>query len=267
MKSVLLYANEDAGLEARLKAGVDLARLFGGRLTCLHVTPYNAFIMSDPFGGVYALPNVVGELARREEAHRARIAARLDEEGISWRWDQVEGGPAEQLVDRARLSDLIVLGLPADGDDDRLSIAGDVALHSRAPVLAVPQQGRAPDWTGKAMVAWNGAPEAAQALRLAAPLLARAAAVEIVTIAEDQTGFPASEASAYLDLHGIAATLHEWPREGRSTGGALIDAAAGLGADYVVMGAYGHSRLRESVLGGATREMLDHSPLPLLLGH
>ena len=71
MRSVLLYADRDAGLEARLQAALDIVRTFEGHLTCLQVTPYDSFIMGDPFGGIYALPTVVDQVQKTAE----RIAA------------------------------------------------------------------------------------------------------------------------------------------------------------------------------------------------
>jgi nucleotide-binding universal stress UspA family protein len=88
-----------------------------------------------------------------------------------------------------------------------------------------------------------------------------------VTVTEDRHAFPAVEGCRYLALHGIEAELRDLPREGRPIGEMLLEAAASLGARYVVMGAYGHSRVREAVLGGVTRRMMQESPVPLLLGH
>lgn len=269
MKTVLLYANEDSGLESRLQAALDVARAFDAHLSCVQVTPFDSFIMGDPFGGVYALPTVLEAVSKAEEGHRARLEGRLRSEGVSWDWFRYDGSPAQVVADRSRLSDLIVLSLPdASGDyDGPLSIVGDVALHARAPVLAVPQASRSLDCMGPAAIAWNGSPEAAHALRLTLPMLARASQVHIVEVTEDKAGFPAIDASQYLARHGIQSELHEWPRSGRSVADALHDAARVLGATYLAMGAYGHSRLRESVLGGTTRDMLDRGALPLLLAH
>ncbi len=269
MKTVLLYANEDSGLESRLQAALDVARAFEGHLSCVQVTPFDSFIMGDPFGGVYALPTVLEAVSKAEEAHRARLEERLRSEGVAWDWYRYDGSPAQVVADRSRLSDLIVLSLPeADGEyNGPLSMVGDVALHARAPVLAVPQASRSLDCLGPAVVAWNGSTEAAHALRLTLPMLARASQVHIVEVTEDKAGFPAIDASQYLARHGIESELHEWPASGRSVADALYDAAQVLGANYVVMGAYGHSRLRESILGGTTREMLHRGALPLLLAH
>lgn len=271
MKSVLVYANPDSGLEARLQAALDVTRQFGGHLTCLQVTPYDAFIMGDPFGGVYALPTVIEQVNRTAEEHRARTEERLRGEGLAWDWLRFDGAPAQLIVDRARLADLIVLSLPG-GEAGRpaesaQAIAADVLVHARAPVLAVPEGARAFAGTGTALVAWDGSLEASHALRLNRPMLERASAVHVVIVTEGYSEYPATDACRYLGHYGIEAELHEWPREGRSTAEALLDAAAALSASYIVMGAYGHTRLREAVLGGATRDMLHKSPVPLLMAH
>jgi nucleotide-binding universal stress UspA family protein len=268
MKTILLYANEDSGLESRLQAALDVARAFDAHICCVQVTPFDSFIMGDPFGGVYALPSVLEVVRKAEDEHRTRLEARLRVEGVSWDWLRYDGSPAQIVADRARLSDLIVLSLPEAGNyDGPLSMAGDVALHVRSPVLAVPPSSRALDCMGTAIVAWNGALEAAHALRLTLSMLRKAAAVQIVTVTEDRSDFPATDASQYLARHGIKSELHEWPLAGRSTAEALLDAASTLGGAYVVMGAYGRSRLRESVLGGTSREMLHKGGIPLLLAH
>lgn len=270
MKSVLLHANQDAGLKSRLQAALDLVRLFDGHLTCLHTTPYEAFITGDPFGGVYALPVVVDQLKRLEDEQRARLDGELANEGVAWDWLQIDGPSVQAILDRSRLADLVVLSLAGKDDDDdepALSLAASVAIHSRAPVLAVPQGSRSLDARGPAMVAWNGSPEVAHALRFALPLLRHASEVHVVTVTEDCRLFPATEGCRYLALHGVKAELREWPRGERQIGEALLDAAAKLDARYVVMGAYGHSRLREAVVGGVTRQMMRESGVPLLLGH
>lgn len=269
MKAVLLYANEDSGLESRLQAALDVARAFGAHITCAQVTPFDAFIMGDPFGGVYALPTVLEAVRKVETEHRTRLESRLRAEDVSWDWLRYDGSPAQVVADRSRLSDMIVLSLPETSGsyDGPLSMVGDVALHARAPVLAIPQKSRGFDCLGIALVAWNGGLEAAHALRLTLPMLGKASAVKIVTVTDDKTEFPATDASQYLARHGIQSELHEWPSGDRSISEALLDAARTVGGAYVVMGAYGRSRLRESVLGGTTRDMLRDGGVPLLLAH
>jgi nucleotide-binding universal stress UspA family protein len=163
-----------------------------------------------------------------------------------------------------------VVSLPPrnnQGKRGTAGMAGDVALHVRAPVLAMPIEARAFDPIGVAAVAWNGSIESAHALRLAMPMLARARGVHLITVDGRENDFAASQARDYLALHGIAAELHEWPLRESGIATTLIAAAESLDASYLVMGAYGHSRLREAVLGGATRDLLESSPIPLVLAH
>lgn len=269
MKAVLLYANEDSGLNNRLEAALDMVRLSEGHLLCLQVTPYDSFIMGDAFGGVYALPSVIEAVQDAEDKHRAKVEEKLRSEGVSWDWIHFHGQPAQLTVDRARLSDVIVVTLPTDGNgyDGPSGMAADVALHARTPVFAVPNGKLGVDLPGPALVAWNGSQESCNALRLTLGLLEKASIVHVVTVADEENDFPSTWAAKYLARHGLKAKLHEWPRDGRSIAEALIDAANVLNASYVVMGAYGHSRFRETMLGGVTRDMLRHSPLPLLLAH
>jgi len=269
MKAVLLYANEDSGLPSRLEAALDAVRLFDGHLLCLQVTPYDSFIMGDPFGGIYALPSVIAAVQESEDKHRARLEEKLRSEGVSWDWIHFDGQPAQMVIDRSRLSDLIVVTPPPDGGgyDGPGGLAAEVALHARAPVLAVPNGKPGIDLLGPAVVAWNGSMESCNALRLAVGLLEKASTVHVVTVAGESDEFPSTWAAKYLARHGVKTELHDWPLGEGSIAEAIADAAAALNASYVVMGAYGHSRFRESVLGGVTREMLRHSPVPLLLAH
>jgi nucleotide-binding universal stress UspA family protein len=269
MKAVLLYANDDSGLNNRLEAALDIVRQFEGHLLCLQVTPYDRFIMGDAFGGIYALPSVIEAVQDDEDKHRARLEEKLRSEGVSWDWIHFDGQPALIVVDRSRLSDVIVVTLPSEGIDydGPGAMAADVALHARTPVLAVPNGKLGLDLSGPAVVAWNGSQESCNALRLTLEMLKEASAAHIVTVADGENEFPSAWAAKYLARHGVKAELHSWPREGRTIAETLIEAAKVLNASYIVMGAYGHSRFRETMLGGVTRDMLRHSPLPLLLAH
>ena len=269
MKTVVVYANDDAGLESRLQAAFDVARAFNAHVHCVQVRPFDNHLIGDPFGGTYALQTALEDVIKAEVAHQRRMEARLREENISWYWSRHDGAPAQVLVDRSHLADLIVLSLPdeAHSGHSRREMVSAVAVHARTPVLAVPPGSRSFDCFGTAMVAWNGSAEAANALRLTAPMLARARAVKIVNVRERCSGFPMTDASEYLARHDIFSEVQEWPAGDHPAEDGLLDAAERLGADYVVMGAYGHSRFCETVLGGATRALLHRSPIPLLLAH
>jgi nucleotide-binding universal stress UspA family protein len=199
---------------------------------------------------------------------RARIEAQLASEDIAWSYVRQTSDPVSALVEYGALADLIVVGRsqPSQGSAYRpLSIIGDVLNASHTPLLVCSQDHKRFDPLGPAVVAWNGSFEAANALRAALPLLKQASAVHIVTVDEDKDfDFPPLGASEYLSCHDIQSEL---VREGKGTLSVeerIVATAQGLGAAYLVMGAYGHTRAREFLFGGVTRSLLRECPLPII---
>lgn len=266
MKTILLPVEADYGLESRLAAALDLARACGGRLICLHVVPFVPVATIDPAGVEAA--RATAQLEESTRAYRVQMEGRLGTTGVPFEWRNFQGDPASTIISQSRLADVVVLSRPAHPPPSRdpLPSINDVAVHARAPVLAVPTEGKRFDPHGPALVAWNGSHEAAAALRASVALLKIAPAVHIVTVSTEPVDFPASSASDYLAGHGIASTFHHRPGD-RSVPEALVVAAGELSAGYIVGGAYGHSRIRELLLGGVTQWMLRQSPVTLLLSH
>lgn len=269
MKMILLYVASDGGMEARLQAALSAARSFDGHLNCIQVTRYDIVVTGEPLGATSTMPVLPEEVRRRDEELRGRIEDRLRGEAVSWEWHHLNGLPVQIIVDQSRLADLIVMNLPGAAGglaDPPASITGNVALHARAPVLAVPTEGGSVDLLGPVLVAWNGSHESGHALRLVRSMLRAASAVHIVTISDTPLHFPPAEASRYLARHGIASQVHEWPQEGRSVADALIEACTRLQCGYILMGAYGRPRFLEAVFGGVSRDLL-HNSVPLVLAH
>jgi nucleotide-binding universal stress UspA family protein len=269
MKSILLYVNDDEGLESRLAAALAIAHQQGGHLSCIQVTPVSDYVAIDPFGGVYQLKTLFEDLAERAAEARVRVEARLMKEKIEWDWSIYDDGVAASIVSRSRLADLIVLS-QADYTSSKsvhpLPLVADVSIHARTPVLAVPIAGSVFNPAGTAMIAWNGSPEAANAVRAALPLVKMASAVQVISFDEDQS-FAMADVRRYLAAHGVTTGCNEHKLDGNTVGEALCHMSSALSASYVVMGAYGHTRFREAVLGGVSRHMLAHSQVPLLLAH
>jgi nucleotide-binding universal stress UspA family protein len=145
------------------------------------------------------------------------------------------------------------------------SVTGAVAVAVGSAVLAIPDDSSV-DLDGKAMIAWNGSAESANALRRAVPLLAGAKSVHLITFGNSHNEFPATEALDYLSQHDIHAELHEYPKE-VVVEEAIERVGEAMGASWIVMGAYGHNRIRETLFGGVTRYMLDSAHFPLFLAH
>lgn len=270
MKAILVHIHDDDGQDARLQLAIELARRGGGHITCLQVTPFEYYVGGDPFGGLYAFTQVIDAIRTQEKAARATIEERLTAERVDWSWVKCDGNVIQTIIDRSSLMDVIILSQPAPHDTsarNALPIIGDVTLHVRTPVLmATKAQGPI---TGdcNVVVAWNGSPESAHALRMSLGVLQMARAVHVVEVSDGKGESSAGRARAYLALHDISCDLHVWPAKGRSISESLRNAATELDATCMVMGAYGHSRLRETVLGGVTRELIDHSQIALLLAH
>lgn len=267
MKNVLLLIHDDAGEEARFQAALDLVRAISGHLTCLDIVQAPVLV-----GAGYAMVDaelaLLADARDREAANRHRIETRLAVEDIAWDWADATGDIATLLKAEAALADIIVLNtLFANHEPpDMRAIASDIVMHAGKPILAVPQEIRSLDVNGQALIAWNGAAAVAETLRAVTPLLALAKDVTIVEIGRIE-GPPAEDAAAYLSRHGIHASIdRDVPLEG-SVGDTLLGACRDRHPAYCVIGAYGHSRLREQLIGGVTRRMLAESPVPLFLGH
>jgi nucleotide-binding universal stress UspA family protein len=270
MKSLLLHIQDDPGLEARLQAALAIARANDGHLSCLHVTPINLYIASDGITGAYMMPDFAKHLDEIEAKMRARIEAHLKSEDVSWDYEHVDGDPAQTLISHSALADLIILGRSEHRESHYppLSLIGDVLQNTRTPILVQPHDMNNFDPHGPAVVAWNGSFEAANAIRSALPLLQRASAVHIVTLEEAKEHMlPSLAASTYLSRHGISSELHARPVTDMPVDKAIRETAEVMGAGYIVMGGYGHSRAREFLFGGVTRSLLKESPIPLLMAH
>lgn len=270
MKSILLHIQTDPGLASRLDFAIDLARETGAHLLCAQITPFDGFIGIDTFGGVHVSNVMLDELREAEQLERARVETRLTHDGLSWDWINQDGDIAHMLLALGRLSDVIVVSR-ADPSGNVLTrpddIVSDIAIHSRTPVLAVPAGRGDFEADRPVAIAWNGSYEAAHALRLAVPLLRLAASVHLIEVGTPNEDLPAAQAAAYLMRHGITASVKAIGKPAGGTAQALRDAASAVDAGYLVMGAYGHSRLREAILGGVTRDLIAHAPLPLFLAH
>jgi nucleotide-binding universal stress UspA family protein len=181
----------------------------------------------------------------------------------------------EALVDFARLRDLSILPMP-EGDYisnfDAQWYAEAIIFESGHPILVLPQKrtGAGPIEFGSVLVAWDKSRAAARAIADAMPILEKARRVRLLTVAGEKqmpSERPNSELAKHLETHGVKAVVDEVDAAGRAIGEVLTKQAAAHQCDLIVMGAYGRSRLREFVLGGATKSMLTHPPAPLFLSH
>lgn len=278
-KTILVQLND----ERRAGLLIDAAR-FVGEMDEAHVI------------GVYAVPTLAygspmrigatlieaGRKRFHEEAERIR---KIFEEAMrgravktEWRLLETHVGYrdcAELVIEQARSVDLVIAA-QADGtwdDSAMLDFPERLALESGRPTLIVPHAGRFPKFGARVVVAWNGSREAARAVFDALPLLQQASAVNILSITRgtprksDGRTIAAADIGAALARHGVKCELATSIAVGLEVEEDLLSRAADFAADLIVMGCYGHSRLREFVMGGATRSILGHMTMPVLMSH
>ena len=186
--------------------------------------------------------------------------------GVSAAWSEETGREDETIVRRGRLADLVVVGRPTAQADAALRTTLNAALFETGrPVLVAPMQ--APPSIGRTIaIAWSGSAEASRAVAAALPFIEKAESSAILSIVSDDTaGIAGTDLADYLAWHGITAGSQAVAGEGAAVGEALLKACDGV--DLLVMGAYTHSRLRQLILGGTTRHVLEHAPMPLLMAH
>ncbi|HYW03434.1 MAG TPA: universal stress protein [Gammaproteobacteria bacterium] len=279
-KSLLACIDQDTQHAHVMETALDLAGRFSAWLTGLHVYVPTAFAESagmalPVWGGGDAMEREqkqAREQAAKLEAELQTAAARRGVSQLEWQFHWGELAPS--VARHARYSDLVVMGQHDPGrPESRVGFdsPAEVAVLSGRPVLVLPYAGHARRPGKRVLVAWDGSNEAVRAVTASLPLLAEADSVQIVVVdggrGSPATGEerPGTGLAGYLERHGIDAGISTIYGGGLSVAETLLSAVADKDADLLCMGAYGHSRLRELVLGGVTREMMRHMTVPTLI--
>ena len=259
MRSLLVLADRSPAAQGRVEAGLSIARMTGGHVTLLVDTPVMRFTAVDALGGATIAADALKEAVAEDDAYAREIDARLASEDVPYSVLRAESETLDAMSLAGRLADLAIV---SRGD----VVAGDLPLALRCPVLAVSDEAPITFPLERACIAWDGSAEAANALRGAVPLLA-GAEVTVITVENAPAQWPATDAVAYLSRHGVTAEQAVLARLG-SVEETLLREVTLRGAQLLVMGAFGHSRVREFLFGGVTRSMLEmkHGPA-LLLAH
>ena len=269
-KTVLVHVDETARRAERLQLAFSLAGRFDAHLVALFALGA-ARIPSYALAEAGAVVRDIEERRRGEAARAAQAEFRAAEQraGGKSEW-RVSGDDASAAVRlSARYADLVVLGQPERGQAMERAFVEEVILAAGRPVLMVPYAGRFLDTGKRVLIAWNASAEAARAVTDALPLLSRAQSVEVVAFGEggDHGEVPGADLALFLARHGVKASAAHQSARGIDVGNQILSRAADASADLIVMGAYGHSRLRELALGGATRAVLDAMTVPVLMAH
>ena len=275
-KDLLVHADRSKHCAQRLDVAVHLALTFDAHLAGLYTAP-------EPYVSPYVAGPLTPDLlelqrkliADARDGVKADFEERMRKAGIAAEWREVEGEPARMAALHARYADLMVVGQndPDEPvpDPDR-DLPERVVLESGRPVLVVPYAGRFPILGQRVLVAWNASAQATRAVNDALPLLARAAKVTVMVVNPASGGnghgeVPGADIALHLARHGVNAEANHVYGADVDVGNMILSRAADFGADLIVMGAYGHSRLREMVLGGATRTLFQSMTAPVFMSH
>ena len=283
MKAILAHLTGGDTDEAVLGAALSVARRFESHIEALH-TRLDPAELSRFIGGE-ALAAGVPELAAAIERDAAQSSRRAKETFDRWcaahaitvtdapkdsvkpstRWCETRGAPQQSIARAGRLADLIVLTRSVDAQSEQTRAELEAALFDTGrPALLIPRAAAVGELR-TVMVAWNGSLEAARTVGLAMPILAAADRVTIITAPERDVATADAEALVtYLGIHGIHAGLLIVEPEG-SLGVRILSSARETQADLLVMGAYTRSRVRQMLLGGVTRHMLEAADMPVLM--
>jgi nucleotide-binding universal stress UspA family protein len=275
-KTILVHCDAGRRTAVRLKLACDLAGRFDAHMVGLHVRElFQAPAFTDAGPAMDSLYRsyetaVTAEEAMAAAAFRDAVAGT----GISSEWSVTDGFVADILPAQARSADLVIVG-QAEPDSPPTAtpkdLAEEVAMAGECPVLIVPYIGAAKPPGKTVMLCWNNSREAKRAATGALPLLKAADKTIILLVdrkaARPDGGAPGADVARWLARHGVKVTVQHDTAADSDVGGVILSRAADHDVDLIVMGIYGHSRMRELVLGGASRTLLASMTVPVLVAH
>jgi nucleotide-binding universal stress UspA family protein len=277
-RNLLVQIDETNACAKRIEAAVDLAVAHGAHLTGVYIiAEASPASFSQGYLPTDLLTALQQEMRARADAALARFAAVAERNQITFetRTDRVlYTEVADALATNARYADLVILG-QIDADDPATGpryLPEQVILSCGRPALVIPYIGAGASLGERVVVAWDASREAARAVNDALPLLERAKSVRVVTVNPRQVPFghgeePGADIGLHLARHGITVEVERVVSRDIDVANTILSQVANEGANLLVMGAYGHSRLREYVLGGATRTILAEMTVPVLMSH
>ena len=283
IRRLLLPLTGTAAGESALTTALLVARMWDAHVTALHVRVDSRDVA--PLAGEGLSGAMIEEMMSATEKessdrsnavramfdrfvaqHGVTVAEPHPRAGATANFASVTGREEDLVAQLARLTDLTVVPHPEAGDD----VSSSDALHavlfdSGRPVLIAPQR-PLPTIGTRICVAWNGTAESAAAVLAAIPWMQRAQAVRVLAADEYQRRGPgAAELAGYLALHDIRVETAQFKPIEKDVGRGLLAAAREFGADLLAMGAYSHSRLRQLILGGVTRHVLESATIPVMM--
>ncbi len=275
IRNILVHVDETAASRRRAAAAAHVAKRVGASLTGVFLRSdfVPSFVAGDAFSASLAIEAYIEErdanLAEASRKARATFDPVVAEQGLTAEWMEINGDNDAELLATVRRFDLTVFPPVAPSAFSAHAIsASHIGMTSGAPVLVIPDHAFPIPFGARILVAWKESRESARALHDAWPLLATAEEVHFLTIGRDAPPDFDDVMRRNLEAHGCRKiAMHADTNDDIDVGNAIQRHAGRVGADLVILGLYGHSRVRELLLGGVSRDMLQTSQLPMLVSH
>jgi nucleotide-binding universal stress UspA family protein len=275
IKDVVVFVDGRQEGSGIIEFGARLTQEHGAHLTGAFVWPPLSNEGSAAYVRGRAMQELIAsydaEVSRQEKNLRDSFERAASRSGLQAEWRSVRHLVAEDMVVHARYADLAIVGRPESAGRDAipLDLPQTLVLASGRPVLLLPPE-PPPSAGHRVLVGWNAGREATRAVADALPFLASAEAVELLVVDHerhpaDHGEEPGADIARHLARHGVRVDVRRMASGGEDVGRLIFSRATAFGADLVVMGAYGHSRLTELVFGGVTRTALHEAKLPVLM--
>lgn len=271
IKNILFHAFEGAAGESVRDVAFELAQEQDAKVSALSVidnTPIPAYVV--PYVPVNLSDTYIEEARKIASGVEEQTKSKAESEGVRLDWNNEEGDLCGRMNVHAHYSDLCIVGQGAGSEipvGPANMLPDEMILGSGRPILVIPHSYTLNGLGKKILVAWNGSAQSTRAVHDALPLLASADEVRILSVGGPETHLPGAEIGAHLAQHGVNAEAAHAVEKDLSTAETIVEDASNWGADLIVSGAWGHSRIRETVLGGVTRHLLRHMSVPVLMSH
>ncbi len=275
LKDINVIIDSDDAQSATVDYAVRLAQRHEAHLTGVYIRPQISMPMvTDAAISAELVTSAERAVETDAEAAGQAFDTRMKDTGLAYDVRVFGGFRHDPAVQFLCVGDLTVISQPQRGQRDRVDIWQDLVMSSGRPVLTIPYAGQQAHVGDEVAIAWNGSREAARAVGTATPLLAAAKRVHVVSFAGPGgshesafDGVPGAELALHLARRGIECEVEALPQPDIGIGEALLSWVADKGIDMLVMGAYGHSRFREWVFGGASHTILQSMTVPVLMAH
>ena len=275
IKDILVLCDAGEANDYRVETAMSLAKVFDAHVTGVHLIPYPLIPV---YGGIYppytdfsaaVQMDKTEELTQHLKEVFEKVATRLE---VPYHWKTMEGIDVDYVIDNARYADIVITpqGYSRYGEYEPQRINDYFTTHLGRPLLVIPDLKKVFGLPKNVVVAWNESREATRAVHDALPLLETAENIQVVAVSKNEkeerrSMIVCDDLRNHLARHGVNVDVASPARSPKGVGETIMESALETEADLIVMGAYGHSRFKQIILGGVTRHMLDHATIPVLL--